>query len=118
MRMVVYSMSVSLDGFIAGPDGDIWWSAPDEELMRFHVQQTREIGAHLMGRGLYEDLLPWETAEMTRSDPAELEFARVWKAIPKVVFSATLEQVSSRGSPFSCASTSGLHPRTCHSGSR
>jgi dihydrofolate reductase len=93
MRTVIYSMSVSLDGFIAGPDGDISWGAPDQELMRFHVQQTREIGAHLCGRGLYEDMLPWETAETTRSDPAELEFARIWKAIPKVVFSTTLDQV-------------------------
>jgi dihydrofolate reductase len=93
MRKLVYSMSVSLDGFIAGPDGDIGWSAPDEELMRFHIRQTRQIGAHMCGRGLYEDMLPWETAETTRSDPRELEFARIWKAIPKVVFSATLDQV-------------------------
>ena len=48
MHTVIYSMSVSLDGFIAGPDGDISWAAPDQELMRFHVQQTREIGAHLL----------------------------------------------------------------------
>ena len=93
MRTVIYSMSVSLDGFIAGPDGDIGWAAPDEELLRFHNQQTRQIGAHLLGRGLYQDMLPWETAETTRSDPAELEFARIWKPIPKVVFSATLGQV-------------------------
>ena len=93
MRTVIYSMSVSLDGFIAGPDGDIGWAAPDEELLRFHNQQTRQIGAHLLGRGLYEDMLPWETAETTRSNPAELEFARIWKPIPKVVFSTTLEQV-------------------------
>jgi dihydrofolate reductase len=93
MRTVIYSMSVSLDGFIAGPDGDIGWAAPDQDLMRFHVQQTRDIGAHLLGRGLYQDMLPWETAETTRSGPAELEFARIWKPIPKVVFSATLGQV-------------------------
>ena len=93
MRAVIYSMSVSLDGFIAGPDGDIGWGAPDRELMRFHVEQTREIGAHLLGRRLYEDMLPWETAEETRSDPGELDFARIWKPIPKVVFSTTLEQV-------------------------
>ncbi len=93
MRTVIYSMSVSLDGFIAGPDGDIGWGAPDQELMRFHVQQTSETGAHLCGRGLYEDMLPWETAEITRSDPGELEFARRWTAIPKVVFSTTLDRV-------------------------
>src|SRR6266481_5726610 len=93
MRKVIYSMSVSLDGFTAGPGGEINWAAPDEELMRFHNLQAREVGAHLCGRGLYEDMLPWETAEQTRSDPRELEFARIWKAIPKVVFSTTLEKV-------------------------
>ena len=94
MQTVIYSMSVSLDGFIAGPDGDIGWTAPDEELFRFHVQQTREIGAHLMGRGLYEAMLPWETQEEWWSDPAAPEFARIWQAIPKVVFSTTLGQVA------------------------
>jgi dihydrofolate reductase len=93
MRTVIYSMSVSLDGFIAGPDGDIGWTAPDQELFRFHVEQTREVSAHLCGRGLYEEMLVWETAEAPRFGPDELEFARIWKAIPKVVFSATLEQV-------------------------
>jgi dihydrofolate reductase len=93
MRTVIYSMSVSLDGFIAGPDGDIAWTAPDPELMEFHVRQTREIGAHLLGRGLYEDMLVWETAETTMSGAAELEFARIWKPIPKIVFSTTLQRV-------------------------
>jgi dihydrofolate reductase len=93
MRTVIYSMSVSLDGFIAGPDGDIGWTAPDEEQMRFHVAQTREIGVELMGRGLYEVMLVWEDAETTMSGALELEFARIWKPIPKVVFSTTLEQV-------------------------
>jgi dihydrofolate reductase len=94
MRTLIYSMGVSLDGFIAGPNGEIDWAAPDEELLRFHNEQTREIGANLCGRGLYEDMLPWETAEETRSDPQELEFARIWNAIPKVVFSTTLEKVA------------------------
>ena len=93
MRTVIYSMSVSLDGFIAGPDGDIGFTAPDEERMRFHVQQTREIGAELMGRRLYEVMLVWEDAETTMSGALELEFARIWKPIPKVVFSTTLERV-------------------------
>jgi dihydrofolate reductase len=94
MRKLIYSMGVSLDGFIAGPGGEIDWGAPDDELMRFHNEQTREIGAQLCGRRLYEDMLGWETAEATRSDPLELEFARIWTAIPKVVFSATLEKVA------------------------
>jgi dihydrofolate reductase len=93
MTTLIYSMSVSLDGHIAGPDGAIDWAAPDKELMRFHTDQIREVTGHLTGRGLYEDMLGWETAEQTRTDPTELEFARIWKAIPKVVFSATLTTV-------------------------
>jgi dihydrofolate reductase len=93
MRTVIYSMSVSLDGFIAGPGGDIGFTAPDQERMEFHVQQTREIGTELMGRGLYEVMLVWEDAETTMSGASELEFARIWKPIPKVVFSTTLKQV-------------------------
>ena len=54
MRKVIYSMSVSLDGFVAGPGGEIDWSAPDEELHRFHNDRVRETGAHLLGRRLYE----------------------------------------------------------------
>jgi len=94
MRKVIYSMGVSLDGFIAGPNGEIDWSAPDEELHRFHNRQTRELGAHLCGRRLYEEMLYWETAEENPSAPEhELEFARIWKDMPKIVFSKTLEKV-------------------------
>jgi dihydrofolate reductase len=94
MRKLIYSMTVSLDGFIAGPDGDIDWSAPDEELHRFHNQQVREMGAHLCGRKLYEVMVYWETADQNPSAPEhELEFARIWKDMPKIVFSKTLEKV-------------------------
>ncbi len=93
-RKLIYSMGVSLDGFIAGPDGEIDWSAPDAELHRFHNQQTRELGAHLCGRRLYEEMLYWETADENPSAAEhELEFARIWKNLPKVVFSKTLEDV-------------------------
>jgi dihydrofolate reductase len=85
-------MGVSLDGFIAGPDGEIDWTEPDEELYRFHNEQMRQVGAHLCGRGLYEAMLYWETAEENQSAPEyELEFARLWKQVPKTVFSRTLE---------------------------
>jgi dihydrofolate reductase len=93
MRRLIYSMGVSLDGFIAAPDGDIGWSAPDEELHRFHNAQTREILGHLCGRRLYQTMLPWETTDEAQFGPVELEFARIWKAIPKVVFSGTLADV-------------------------
>ena len=94
MRKLIYSMGVSLDGFIAGRDGEIDWSAPDEELHRFHNRQTRELGAHLCGRRLYETMVYWETAEENPSAAEHfLEFARIWKALPKIVFSRTLERV-------------------------
>ncbi len=94
MRNVIYSMTVSLDGFIAGPEGEIDWAAPDEELHRFHNQQTRELGAQLCGRRLYEEMLYWETADENPSAAEyELEFARIWKDLPKIVFSTTLEKV-------------------------
>jgi dihydrofolate reductase len=95
MTNLIYSMSVSLDGFIAGPGGDFAWSAPDEELHRFHNQQTRELGEHLLGRRLYETMVYWETAEEQQPSLREYsrEFARIWKELPKVVFSTTLETV-------------------------
>ena len=94
MRKMVYSMTVSLDGFIAGPDGEIDWGAPDEELHRFHNQHMRETGVELLGRRLYETMLYWETADENPSaTDFEREFARIWQDLPKVVFSRTLEKV-------------------------
>jgi dihydrofolate reductase len=93
MRRLIYSMSVSLDGFIAGPDGAIDWSVPDEELFRFHTQQIQETGVHLCGRRLYETMVYWETAEESPLVAEHVKFAQIWKALPKVVFSTTLESV-------------------------
>jgi dihydrofolate reductase len=94
MRKLIYSMTVSLDGFIAGPGGDIGWSAPDEELHRFHNQLMRETGVQLCGRRLYEEMIFWETADQQPSLAEHaLEFAHIWKETPKVVFSRTLERV-------------------------
>jgi dihydrofolate reductase len=93
-RNVIASMSVSVDGFIAGPDGDFGWSVPDDELHRFHNEQVRQSGVHLLGRRLYETMVYWETAD---EDPAlgatMREFAAIWKALPKIVFSTTLDAV-------------------------
>jgi dihydrofolate reductase len=94
MRSVIYSMNVSLDGYIVGPDGRFDWSAPDEELFRFATDEVRELGVHLLGRRLYETMLYWETADQDPSvDASMLEFAAIWKALPKVVFSTTLSAV-------------------------
>jgi dihydrofolate reductase len=94
MSTLIYSMVTSLDGFIAGPDGGFDWSAPDEELHRFHNDQARQVSLQLYGRRLYETMLFWETAhERPGVDPVELEFQEIWKATPKVVFSRTLTAV-------------------------
>ena len=93
MPTLIYSMSVSLDGRVTAPDGSVDWAAPDEELLRFHNEQTRMLTVHLAGRGLYEDMLVWETAEQTPAGPQALEFARIWKGLRKVVFSTTLTTV-------------------------
>jgi dihydrofolate reductase len=93
MRKVIYSMTVSLDGYIADPDGAIDWSVPDEELFRFHTRHVQEIGVHLCGRRLYETMVYWETAEESPLTADHAEFAQTWKALPKVVFSTTLDSV-------------------------
>ena len=94
MRSVTYSMNVSLDGYIAGPDGGFDWSAPDKDVFRFWIDEIRGVGVHLMGRRLYETMLYWETAQQEQSlDDAELEWAALWNPLPKVVFSTTLSTV-------------------------
>ncbi|MFE5256427.1 dihydrofolate reductase family protein [Streptomyces coelicoflavus] len=94
MRRVTYSMSMSLDGYIVGPDGGFDWTAPDPEVFRFWTDEIREVGVHLLGRRLYETMLYWETADRDDSlDAANLEWAGLWKALPKVVFSRTLTTV-------------------------
>lgn len=95
VRKLIYTMGVSLDGFTAGPGGEIDWGAPDEELHRFHNEQTGELDAHLCGRRLYEEMLFWERFDESRPAVADyqVEFARVWKRLPKIVFSTTLARV-------------------------
>jgi dihydrofolate reductase len=94
VRKLIYSMTVSLDGFIAGPGGDIDWSPPDDELHRFHNDHVRELSCHLLGRRLYETMVYWETADQDPSiGPTQLDFARLWQELPKVVYSTTLTDV-------------------------
>jgi dihydrofolate reductase len=93
MRSVTYSMSISVDGYIAGPDGDFDWGL-DEEVFRFWIDEIRGVDVHLMGRRLYETMLYWETAEQEGSlGDAELEWAALWNPLRKVVFSTTLSAV-------------------------
>ena len=91
--MLIYSMSVSVDGFIADREGAFGWTVPHEEQFRFHIAQTRELGGFLLGRRLYETMLVWETDPSMRETEAEAAFADVWCAIPKVVFSRALDSV-------------------------
>lgn len=94
MRSVTYSMSVSLDGYIVGPDGKFDWTPPEEEVFRFATDEIREAGVHLLGRRLYETMLYWETVDQHPSlDFSTREFAAIWRALPKVVFSTTLSAV-------------------------
>jgi dihydrofolate reductase len=91
--MLIYSMSVSVDGFIADREGAFGWSVPSEEQFRFHIAQVRELGGYLLGRRLYETMLVWETDPSLRDNELGAAFADVWCAIPKVVFSRTLGSV-------------------------
>jgi dihydrofolate reductase len=97
MRSVTYSMSVSLDGYIVGPDGTFDWAAPDDDVFRFWIDDIRGVGVHLLGRRLYETMLYWETADRDPSlDDAQREWTALWKPLPKVVFSTTLTEVRGR----------------------
>jgi len=94
MRSVTYSMGVSLDGYIVGPDDRFDWTAPDDEMFRSHIDEIRGVGVYVLGRRLYEKMLYWETADQHQSlGDAELEWAALWKPLPKVVFSTTLSAV-------------------------
>lgn len=95
MRKVIYSMMVSLDGFIENPNREINWILIDEELHIFANNQQAEIGTYLYGRRMYELMAEfWPTADMNPSAPEYIvEFAHIWKKMPKIVFSKTLEKV-------------------------
>lgn len=94
MRPVVYSMSMSLDGFIVGPDGGFDWSVPDQAVFQSSLDEVRGIGVHLLGRNLYESMVYWEDpSQHPEWEPIEHEFATVWNPIPKVVFSHSLSTV-------------------------
>ena len=85
MRSVTYSMGISLDGYIVGPDGGFDWTAPDEEVFRLVTDEIREVGVHLLGRRLYETMLYWETADQDPSldDSIDARVGRSLEAAPK-----------------------------------
>src|SRR5215207_657685 len=91
--MLIYSMGVSVDGFIADREGAFGWTVPSDELFRFHTALVSELGGYLLGRRLYETMLVWETDPSMRDSELDAAFADAWGAIPKVVFSRTLDSV-------------------------
>lgn len=91
--MLLYSMGLTVDGYIQDLDGNFGWGAPSDELFAFHLARVGSLGAHLCGRRLYETMLPWETDPSMRDTELGAAFADVWTALPKIVFSHTLDRV-------------------------
>jgi dihydrofolate reductase len=96
VRKLIYSMNVSLDGYIAARDDDISWGVPSVELHQWFNDRARELGVSLYGRRLWELMSAhWPTADQDPdATPVEVEFAHIWQETPKVVFSSTLDEVS------------------------
>ena len=95
MAKLISSAITSLDGYIADEDGNFDWAAPDEEVHTFVNDLERPLGTYLYGRRMYETMLYWETAHTVADHPVEQDFAKIWRAADKVVYSKTLETVSS-----------------------
>ena len=96
MAKLVYSGITSLDGYVADDDGSIDWSVPDEEVHTFVNDLERPIGTYLYGRRMYEVMVYWETAHTLADQPAFVrDFTDIWQAADKIVYSTTLETVSS-----------------------
>src|ERR671910_686310 len=96
MAKLIYSTIASLDGYNADEDGNFDWAEPDEEVHRFVNDLERPVGTYLMGRRMYEVMVYWETADTVAGQPDHmLDYARVWQAADKVVYSRTLETTSS-----------------------
>jgi dihydrofolate reductase len=96
MAKLIYSAIASLDGYVADENGNFDWAAPDEEVHAFVNDLERSVGTYLYGRRIYEVMVVWETAH-TWADPSPVtkDFTQIWQAADKIVFSKTLESVSS-----------------------
>jgi dihydrofolate reductase len=94
MAKLIYATPTSLDGYIAD-DGNLEWSAPDEEAFVFISDILRPIGTYLYGRRTYETMAVWETPDVIPGlKPAMLDFARIWQEAGKIVYSKSLETVT------------------------
>jgi dihydrofolate reductase len=94
---LIYVATVSFDGYVEDREGSINWSAPDDDVHHFVNDLLRPIGTFLFGRRMYETMLYWETIQVTADQPAAVsDFTAIWQAAEKIVYSRTLESVSSR----------------------
>jgi dihydrofolate reductase len=95
---LIYSAITSLDGYVADEDGNLDWAVPDEEVHTFINDLERPVGTYLYGRRMYEVMVAWEAAHTLPDQPPFMEdFAQIWQAADKIVYSTTLETVSSAG---------------------
>ena len=93
MARLIYSAIMSLDGYTADADGRFEWAAPDEEVFAFVNELERPVGTYLYGRRMYETMRYWETAHtLAEQSPVGLDFARIWQAADKIVYSTTLQE--------------------------
>jgi dihydrofolate reductase len=96
MGRLIYSAIASLDGYVADAQGKFDWAAPDEEVHRFVNELERPVGTYLYGRRMYEVMAVWETMPTSAAQPGAVrDFAELWRAAEKVVYSTTLESVAS-----------------------
>ncbi|HEY8913806.1 dihydrofolate reductase family protein [Lacisediminihabitans sp.] len=95
MAQLIYTVIASLDGYVADADGAFDWSAPDEEVHGFVNDLERPVGTYLLGRRLYEVMVAWEHLDVAGEPEVMREYAQLWRAAEKVVYSTTLEAVSS-----------------------
>ena len=94
MAKLIYSAITSLDGYVADADGNFDWSAPDEEVHAFVNDQERAVGTYLFGRRMYEVMKVWaDPATVAGEGPVMLDYAAIWQAADKIVYSSTLESV-------------------------
>jgi dihydrofolate reductase len=96
MAKLIYAAIASLDGYVADRSGNFGWSQPDEEVHSYVNELQRPIGTHLYGRRMYEVLVAWETIETAGEPPCIREYADIWRAADKVVYSRTMEAVASK----------------------
>lgn len=92
--MLIYSSIASLDGYTVDADGNFDWAAPDEEVLAQVNDLERGIATYLYGRRMYEVMLYWETASLEGRSPGDREFGGIWRAADKIVYSTTLQTVS------------------------